>query len=1710
MPREPASSVFNFTFEANPALALASPAELPLTTSLNFLSLSVGNETWTAGDRVTFASTADACAAGPRVGGEHEVKSGANAIALDPPITAVGTYRPCYQSAQSPGVWESIPAPVITVTACGNGVLEGSETCDDGNAVAGDGCDLQCQAEVAADSGAAFTCTGTAPSTCALCGNRKVEPTETCDDGNTVAGDGCDASCQIEPGFACAGDPLMPSLSLCAAPGNGRVEGAEQCDDGNTVSGDGCSPLGQLEPGGFTCVSPAVTTTTGTGTGAAAAGAIVPARTVCTRCGNLVVELGEQCDDGNTVSGDGCSATCTVEPGFSCGRAVGANSTLCQRCGNGRIEGTESCDDGNIVPGDGCSRLCEIEEGWACAAPGIPCAKFGCGDGIVRCTEACDDGNSGSGDGCSAGCLVEPGYVCSGEPSRCQRCGNGRVEGTEACDDGNGDAGDGCSAECVVEPGFSCGVDASTGSSVCGETASFKLASQMAPLAGPVGGGTRVEFRIAGVASLVGVACRFRFSPTVSTVQPGIDTGTATLLACASPRVPVDAASSSSSSSPTEFSGVGFTTAAVEVILPTTSEVIPAETTHVFTFYAVPLVSAIAPSLLHTSGGTITVYGFGFDGHGDTAAANGTVSPSAGSTDSVKPVVLLRETASGGPGSLLSHLSFSSSPSLSFSLPSPPQRLRSLSRDRPGIEHQHRRIQPRQSTGTLSRVSNTTMRSTTQLVAVLPFFPPGTRYVAVSLNDGADVHGEAPIVFEVCPPGSASPNVQTPCSVCPPGAYQARSGATECERCPIEQFAPLAGSSACTVCPAGTDTRASLAAPDSIGHCKCAPGFFHPQGANGTACLPCKDGGRCDGGAAPPVPRPGYWSLSAFELFMPCDVASACPGLGYGKCAEGYLGIRCGDCQDGFYSLNGRCVSCPANRNERFYIFGAMLVILTALAVILVRGGKRKQLLTTFTLASNFFQVLGIVMSMELNWPARVSSTVALLTMPFNLNADLLATECTVKVGFDGKWAVTLALPVVFALLLGIMYLLGRLRIWMRFRGHRDATIDAHEIELINAATQQRQGSRVPGRKSVRPVVGTHSASGAISPRGGIGVAFNADNTDTPAPVSGGAAMDAARDRVEAATVGPRVKVQRLQHSIVNAFWLLISVMYLVIASSSLRLFDCSQKGEGGISFLDSEPSRQCYDAWWWRRFPPACAAVLVYVVGIPLGALVLVRRARNSLSDDHFVRRYGSIAGKYKSNHPAWEVLVMARKLCVVLSKTMFTSIPLLQALAALTAIVVSLALHIQFHPLVEPRANVLETTLLACSTAVLLAGILLSGSGFDPDGYRHRVVVVAVIAIIAAACAVILYSVVFEIWFSLRRVRRRERADVLDREQLARLFLPERVATVLAWSADARTPRDDVLALEDVMVGFVASTRERGVGDHGIGDHGIGNHGIGNDGKSHTGDGGYGADPEATEEAAEHLLPVLRRMCQAWVGEDRLGEVASFLLLTKPPERRAFAALMTALSAHGRELTGRSKAYQSQGADGPLPASSSSPSLSPSASVPFWSPPAIDRVQRTLADLVVPAIDGSMRGDATPLLQSILTPLAEHRDPDIDAATATALDSALASLRAEVGLASPQQPPAGATTSAGAGASAGTSAGAGTSGGAGAGAGATPGQVGALLLPGGRRGSVWSLFSSASDTASAELSDAGSARLSDADSIELADAESGGLSDTGSDWSD
>ena len=129
-------------------------------------------------------------------------------------------------------------------------------------------------------------------------------------------------------------------------------------------------------------------------------------------CGDRIVAPSEQCDDGGTKAGDGCSPRCQFEPGFKC---QGAPSVCTPTvCGDRLQEGAETCDDGNQEPFDGCSATCQAEP--SCSAGG--CTSK-CGDGLLI-DEECDDGNTKNGDGCSSACRVEAGFVCS-QVSECDR-----------------------------------------------------------------------------------------------------------------------------------------------------------------------------------------------------------------------------------------------------------------------------------------------------------------------------------------------------------------------------------------------------------------------------------------------------------------------------------------------------------------------------------------------------------------------------------------------------------------------------------------------------------------------------------------------------------------------------------------------------------------------------------------------------------------------------------------------------------------------------------------------------------------------------------------------------------------------------------------------------------------------------------------------------------------------------------------------------------------------------------------------------------------------------------------------------------------------------------------------------------------------------------------------------------------------------------------
>jgi cysteine-rich repeat protein len=116
-----------------------------------------------------------------------------------------------------------------TRSTCGNGIIETGETCDDNNQVAGDGCDADCQVETC------YVCSG-APSVCGFAPNgTSCGPSDAC---TTTACNGtgmCVTSMtDCDDGDACTVDSCLPALGCGHAPVN--------CDDGHACTVDSCLP----------------------------------------------------------------------------------------------------------------------------------------------------------------------------------------------------------------------------------------------------------------------------------------------------------------------------------------------------------------------------------------------------------------------------------------------------------------------------------------------------------------------------------------------------------------------------------------------------------------------------------------------------------------------------------------------------------------------------------------------------------------------------------------------------------------------------------------------------------------------------------------------------------------------------------------------------------------------------------------------------------------------------------------------------------------------------------------------------------------------------------------------------------------------------------------------------------------------------------------------------------------------------------------------------------------------------------------------------------------------------------------------------------------------------------------------------------------------------------------------------------------------------
>lgn len=262
---------------------------------------------------------------------------------------SAGTYAAQVENLTFNTVASYVLDVVAQQPSCGDGLLQepAGEQCDDSNNVSGDGCTADCLIEAVCSDGVTHFIAG-----------------EQCDDSNTTSGDGCSADCQLEANLLVETEPNTEDMPASLTGYDGAIGSISPGSDTDWYSFDVTAP------------GSSVTISTSDGLGGCPAGADTEIW-LYTDAGVYLVDDDE---DGVASCSLISPALDVAATNLAVGtykvrvQEYGGNDKIpgyvllvhvaAPGCGDSILQVGEQCDDGNLVLGDGCSDLCQAEAPW--------------------------------------------------------------------------------------------------------------------------------------------------------------------------------------------------------------------------------------------------------------------------------------------------------------------------------------------------------------------------------------------------------------------------------------------------------------------------------------------------------------------------------------------------------------------------------------------------------------------------------------------------------------------------------------------------------------------------------------------------------------------------------------------------------------------------------------------------------------------------------------------------------------------------------------------------------------------------------------------------------------------------------------------------------------------------------------------------------------------------------------------------------------------------------------------------------------------------------------------------------------------------------------------------------------------------------------------------------------------------------------------------
>jgi hypothetical protein len=181
-------------------------------------------------------------------------------------------------------------------------------------------------------------------------------------------------------------------------------------------------------------------------------------------------------------------------------------------------------------------------------------------------------------------------------------------------------------------------------------------------------------------------------------------------------------------------------------------------------------------------------------------------------------------------------------------------------------------------------------------------------------------------------------------------------------------------------------------------------------------------------------------------------------------------------------------------------------------------------------------------------------------------------------------------------------------------------------------------------------------------------------------------------------------------------------ILYPQLVTAVFKLASCRTLG-GGSLFLRSDLDFQCYTSKHVAVLVGlGLPGLLFYVLGMPLGAFLLLWKNKERIHSVDSRFKYGFLYLGYKDEWSFWEVTVMLRKAAFIFIAVFMEQFGTdIQTYLAIIVLTVAFSAHVAAHPYNKDSLQSLELHSLGTSLATMQMGLFLFS---DTPGFWVRVV--------------------------------------------------------------------------------------------------------------------------------------------------------------------------------------------------------------------------------------------------------------------------------------------------------------------------------------------------------------------------------------------------